>query len=438
MSTSTDGTPTTTRRRTSKPPLGVGFNRLWSGSISSNLADGLGRTAVPLIATTLTDDPLLIAGVTSLAFVPWLLFGVLAGVIVDRVDRRYAMAAANTVRVLAASSIALLIALDGLTIWWLYVAILVWGVGECVFDNATSAVVPSIVPRAGLERANSRMQAADQLVQNFIATPVAGLLFAASIVLPVLVTGAGFLVAAVLALTLPVAAGRALRDAASSAPTTARADFREAFTYLFSQNHLLRNFVLFSLVVGSLLAFSQATMVLLFLDTLEVPVALIGFVTAAIGVGGLVGALTASWFVARFGRGPVMFASTLIGTGGLVVTGLAPNVWVACAAYALSAAGISTWNVPWGALRQEIVPGRLLGRITGLNRSIVWGSFTVAGLLGGLVARIDLRLPYIVGGAIAVVVTLLAMRLLLRVDAGVARQHELAGTGEPAASTPEH
>jgi MFS family permease len=268
------------------------------------------------------------------------------------------------------------------------------------------------------------MQASDQLVQNFIATPIAGVLFAAAIVLPVIVTGAGFLVAAVLALTLPVSAGRAALDASAPArePTTARADFREAFTYLWG-NKLLRKFVLFSCIVGSLLAFAQSTMVLLFLDTLEVPVVLIGFVTAAIGLGGLVGALTASALVARFGRGRVMLWATLVGTAALVLTGLAPNVWVACAAYAISAAGISVWNVPWGALRQDIVPGRLLGRVTGLNRSIVWGSFVVAGLVGGLVSRVDLRLPYVIGGALAVLATLVAARMLLRVDASTAEHH---------------
>jgi MFS family permease len=413
--------------------MGAGFNRLWAASIGSNLADGLGRTAVPLIATTLTDDPLLIAGIASLVFVPWLLFGVLAGVIVDRVDRRIAMAVANGVRVLAASSIALLIATDTITIWWLYAAIIVWGVGETIYDNATVAMVPSIVGKAGLERANSRMQASDQLVQNFIATPIAGVLFAAAVVLPVIVTGAGFFVAAALALTLPLSAGRAGVDAAApaKAPSTARADFREAFTYLWG-NHLLRTFVLFSCIVGSLLAFAQSTMVLLFLDTLEVPVVLIGFVTAAIGVGGLVGALTASALVARFGRGKVMLGATLVGTGALVLTGLAPNVWVACVAYAVSAAGISTWNVPWGALRQDIVPGRLLGRVTGLNRSIVWGSFVVAGLIGGLVSRIDLRLPFIIGGALAVLATLVAARMLLRVDASTAEHHARVASADGA------
>jgi MFS family permease len=159
---------------------------------------------------------------------------------------------------------------------------------------------------------------------------------------------------------------------------------------------------------------------------------LIGFVTAAIGVGGLAGALSASALVERFGRGKVMLGATLTGTAGLILVGISPNAWTACVAYAISAAGISVWNVPWGALRQDIVPGRLLGRVTGLNRSIVWGSFVVAGLVGGLVSRVDLRLPYIVGGALAVIATLIAARMLLRVDASTAAHREAVATAEGA------
>ena len=80
---------------TAPSPLGAGFTRLWTSAIASNLADGLGRTAVPLIATTLTHDPALIAGVAAVTYLPWLLFGIPAGMLLDRVDRRIAMAVAN-------------------------------------------------------------------------------------------------------------------------------------------------------------------------------------------------------------------------------------------------------------------------------------------------------------------------------------------------------
>lgn len=395
--------------------LGANFARLWTASIASNLADGLGRTAVPLIATTLTTDPLLIAGVSAIAYVPWLFFGFLSGVLVDRVDRRFAMASANALRVLAASGIALAIATGDLTIWILYAGILIFGLGETVYDNATIAMVPTLVDKPGLEKANSRMQAADLVVQNFIATPIAGVLLAVSIIIPVLSTAAGFLVAAVLALTLPLAAGRSALPEEPVARSTVRADAREAVQYLL-RHRFLRGMVLVTSAVGGLLAFAQATIVLFLLDTLHVPLAAIGFATAVVGVGGLVGALVASPLVARWGRSRVMLASVIVTGLAILGTGLAPNIWVALVLYALSACGVSIWNVPWGALRQDIVPGRLLGRITGLTRTFVWGIFPIASVLGGLVARIDLRLPFIVGGILMVIVTLCASRLLLAVD----------------------
>ena len=80
---------------TAKPRLGADFGKLWTAAAFSNLADGVGRVAVPLIATTLTRDPLAIAAIGALAFVPWLVFGLPAGMIVDRYDRRRIMALAN-------------------------------------------------------------------------------------------------------------------------------------------------------------------------------------------------------------------------------------------------------------------------------------------------------------------------------------------------------
>lgn len=403
-----------TQGRTAKAPLGPAFTKLWSASVASNLADGLGRTAIPLVATTLTMDPVLIAGISALAFVPWLVFGVLSGVIVDRVDRRIAMAAANALRVLAAVAVALMITTGTITIWWLYAAVLVFGIAETVFDNATIAIMPSVVPKGGLERANSRMQAADIVVQNFVATPIAGVLFAVAIVIPIWSTAGGFLVAGALALLLPVSAARALRAPAepgAARPTTG-ADVREAVRFLLG-HRFLRNLIITASLVGLMLALAQATSILFFLETLDVPLVAIGFVTAGIGLGAMAGSLLASWFIERFGRGLVMFAGTLLCGVALVATGFAPNVGFAVATWAVSAAGIAVWNVAYGSLRQELIPGALLGRTIGIIRTVTWGLMPVAAVLGGFLSRIDLRVPYLVGGAATVLIVVVAARLLL-------------------------
>jgi len=87
-------------------------------------------------------------------------------------------------------------------------------------------------------------------------------------------------------------------------------------------------------------------------------------------------------------------------------------VVTAVAAYAFMAFAVSVWNVPWGALRQQIVPRELFGRVLGINRTLTWGLFPLATLAGGVVSRIDLRLPFLIAGAVLAVASVLAWRLL--------------------------
>ncbi len=416
-----------------KTPLGAGFGRLWTAAIASNLADGIGRTAVPLIATTLTRDPALIAGLTAVTFLPWLLFGIPAGMLLDRVDRRIAMAVANSLRFAVAALLALLITADALTIWWLYACVLLFGLGETVFDNATTTVVPSLVSRDQLDRANGRMQSAEIVVQNFIATPVAGFLFAAALVLPVWLTGSGFLIAGLLALSIPAAAARAHARGAEAAEGEAEEERTRpgmgAVVRFLVGHRFLRDMIVLTSLTASALAFAQGSVVLLLLQTFAVPEALVGVVTAAVGIGALVGALISSSLVARFGRGRIMFWSVLVSGVGILAVGLTSNVVAAVLAYAVGAFGVAVWNVPWGALRQALIPGAMLGRAMGVVRTIGWGLTPIATVLGGFVARIDLRLPFVIGGGVVVVLTLVCTRLLLS-----ARTYD-AGSTEPAPET---
>lgn len=405
--------------------LGAAFGRLWAASIASNLADGIGRTAVPLIATTLTRDPLLISAVTAVAFVPWLLFGLPAGLLIDRVDRRIAMASANGLRVLMALVVALAITTDTLTIWLLYACILVWGIGETVFDTGTNAVLPSAIPgstrqNSGLEKANGRIQGAQLVVDTFIGTPISGVLFAVAIALPVWSTAGGFIVSAALVLFLPASVARAARDASEASPKHRGArrlvhEAAESLSFL-AHHRLLRGLLILTTLTGGMLAFGQASEFLFFLDTMSVTPALLGFVMAAIGAGALIGAMTASRFVARWGRARVMWASTLLAGVALGLIGFAPNLPSALGSYAVSAFFVAIWNVPWSALRQQLIPGAMLGRTIGFMRSVSWGAIPLATVVGGFVARIDLRLPFVIGGVGVVAAVLVGTRLLMSID----------------------
>ena len=425
---------TTVDTRLTTTGLLPGFGRLWTSSIASNLADGIGRVAVPLLGTTLTRDPFAIAALGALTYLPWLLLGLPAGVLVDRVDRRRAMAVANGVRVLAAAGLAVTVATGAVTIWWLCAAVLVWGVGETVYDTAATALVPGYVERHGLDRANGRMQSSEIVVQTFVATPLGAWLFAVAMVVPLWSTAAGFALAAALVLALPSAvaagarAGAARDDAPGGAPDGdaddeprqgVLADVRDAFTFM-RRHRYLRQMTVLTVVVGNALAFGQAASLLLFLDTFGVSEASVGALTAVVGVGALAGAMAGGAVVRRIGRGRTLLVGTLVGGAGLALVGVAPSLWTALVAYALGAAGVSLWNVPWGALRQILVPGRMLGRVSGLLRAINWGLMPVATLLGGWVARVDLQLPFLVGGVVVVVMSAFRARTILRADAEAA------------------
>jgi MFS family permease len=171
--------------------------------------------------------------------------------------------------------------------------------------------------------------------------------------------------------------------------------------------------VIFTSIIGSAFSFAQAPLILFFLNAMHVAPAGIGFVTAGIGVGALFGSITASAFVRRFGRGTVMLAANFVAALGMLLTGLAPEAFTAVAAFGLSAFAISVWNVPWGALRQQIVPPHLFGRVLGVIRMFTWGLFPIATLLGGWVATYSLRLPMLIGSGVVFIAALVGMRLLI-------------------------
>ena len=396
--------------------LGRDFGKLWTAAAFSGLADGIGRTAVPLIATTLTRDPVLISLVGALAFLPWLLFGLPAGMIVDRFDRRMVMAVGNGLRCAVALALAVLTVTQTITVWWLLAGVLLFGIGETLFDNATNAALPGVVRRPQLDRANGRIQMAQVTIDNFVATPIGGILFALSLALPLWVGTIGYLVPIALALLLPLSAARPLQSPPDTIvarePDIAPAG-AEAEAVPVAPTASVSAGVLFTSVVGSALSFAQAASILFFLDAQHVPAAAIGFVTAGVGVGALLGSVIASGLVSRFGRGPVMLGANLCGGLGLALVGIAPNVVTAVLASSFGAFAISIWNVPWGALRQQIVPPRLFGRVLGIIRMLTWGLFPIATVLGGWVARTSLQLPFLIGGAVAMIAALVAARLIV-------------------------
>jgi Na+/melibiose symporter-like transporter len=397
--------------------LGADFRNLFTANLGSSLGDGIARTAAPLLAVQLTNDPLLVAGIAALQMLPWLLFAIPAGLIIDAVDRRHALAMANTLRALLAVGLLVLAATGTLTIWWLYVVIFLFGIGETVYDGAIRAVVPSIVPKALLPRANGRIEGAETIVQNFLAGPLTSVLFAVTVLIPLGANAAAYALAAVLAFALPaVASGRQFAVAKPVERAERESWHRalaEGFRFIFS-NRMLVTLLFLSTFVGLCFSAATASFVLFLVDRLGLPEALFGAFLLTGAFGALIGSFIAAPLARRFGSGRTMAIANLVSIVPLMFAGLFPSLWVTGAVYFVTSIGVLVWNVHVMSLRQSIIPGRLLGRVHGSWRTVLWGSMPLGAVIGGFIGRVDLALPFIVGGGAATIAGILFFRFLTR------------------------
>ncbi len=413
--------------------LSPAFNKLWSASLMSNLADGLLRSAAPLLATRLTQDPLLISGLGALVMLPWLLFAIPVGGLVDRVDRRLALAFANAARFLITGTVALTISLGTLNIWGLYLAAFCLGICEVIYDTTGQSMIPQVLGPKQLERGNARLQISEVVVGEFTGAPIGGLLYAVAIVLPFLFNSLGFLVAMVLVLLVPKSFAQTLKkpmDKVSGLSTETGElvevertgfwqDIRFGLNYLW-QDKILMRLVVTTAAIGACFALATSTMVLFLLNELQVPSAFFGFVMLTMAIGSILGGIYAPKASTRFGRGTVM-AVAIVGMCAFNLSaGFAPNVFVLMAFFFFSGMLNSSWNLLLMSCYHSLIPNHLFGRIHGARRTLVWGMMPIGSVIGGAIAGFGLRLPFFIGGAISTVIALTAFGFVRRLGNEVA------------------
>lgn len=398
-----------------KEPLGATFNKLWTASLASNISDGLFKTAAPLLAASLTHDPVLISLMAALVMLPWLLFAIPIGAIVDRVDRRIALAVANGVRFAMAATLAYWVATDQINIGLLYLVAFVIGIAEVAYDTTAQALIPQILKPSHLERGNARLEIGATVVGEFIGAPLSGMLYAIAIAIPFISGAAGIAIATVLVLLIPVKFHYDFERAAAAAVAKVRtgywADIRFGIRYLYEDKRLLK-LVLFTTSVGFWFSASGSTQVLFFLNELHVPVAVFGFIMLTPAVGNIVGAWLAPKVSKRFGRMNVM-SLAIVGSGVLVtIGGFSPNIYFWSSLGILGGMMMSWWNILLMSTYHQIIPNELFGRIHGTRRTLVWGMMPLGSLVGGAIATIGLREAIIIPGLLSTLIALFGMKFV--------------------------
>jgi MFS family permease len=403
--------------------LDGGFARLWAAGTTSALGSGLATVAAPLLVASRTDDPLTVSLTAAVSWLPWLLFALPGGVLVDRVDRRRLMIAIDVVRVVVVAVLALAVATGRAGVLLLFAALFVVSTGEVVFRSANQAVVPAVVPRPLLERANGWLFAGTMVAQQLVAGPLGGFLFVLAASIPFWVNAGTYAASAVLIALLAGVFRAAAPGGDGPLPRrSVRREVAEGFRWLRSQRLLRTMAVLIGLLNVTLTA-ATAVLVLVAHQRLGLGSVGYGLLFTAMALGGLAGALVGDRLIARVTASWTIRIGLLVeALMHLVLATSRDAVVVGVMLFAFGVHG-ALWGIVGNSLRQRLTPPQLLGRVGSTTLFVAAGGNCVGALLGGVLAtRFGLTAPYWVGFVVAVAVSAATWRVFDRatVDAAYA------------------
>jgi MFS family permease len=390
------------------PRLSPAYWRLWWAAGIDNLGDGAFAAAVPLLAVTITRDPRLVSVVSAATFLPWLLLSLPAGALVDRHDRVGLMWRSQAVQAVLVGAVAVLAAAGLVGVGVLAAAAFGLGACEVVFTNAAQAVLPDLVAKPLLHKANGAQQTAMVIGQQFVGPPVGSLLFALAVALPFGLDAGTFALSAVLLATLPRRGGARIEH------PPMRAAIADGLRWL-TRHRLLRTLAILLGVNTFCGQLGNATLVLLATGTLHLGARGYGVLLAGAAVGSLLGGLVNARIVARIGALPALLAALATNAVAFVGIGLNPDAVVLGALLAATGFVTTLWNIVTVSLRQQAVPSELLGRVNSVYRMLGWGLIPLGALAGGLVAHLfGLRAPFPVAGVLRGIALLVAAPVLVR------------------------
>jgi MFS family permease len=364
------------------------FLRLWGASTTSQLGSQVTLLALPLAAVLVLDaSAFQVALLTTFDFLPFLLFGLPAGVWVDRLARRPVLIATDVGRAVALLTIPLAYAVDLLTLVQLYAVGFLVGVLTVFFELAHTSYLPSLVEREQLIDGNSKLEISRS--GAYIAGPGLGGVLVGFFTAPgaIVVDAVSFIASAMLVLRI-----RAREQWAASAGvrTGLRRELGEGLRYV-ARNRYLWPIASCTALLNLFWNAAFAVYFVFLARELDLSAALIGLVLTLGNVGWLAGALVAGRITERLGVGWTLAGSAfLFGPSGVLIA-LAPEsepLPFLIAAQALGSFAGVLYNITSMTLRQSVTPERLQGRTVGAIRTVVWGVTPLGALLGGGLASV--------------------------------------------------
>lgn len=361
--------------------LGRPFRWLLASSWLSNLGDGIALSAGPLLVASQTRDPFLVALAVVLQRLPWLLFGLLAGVVADRFDRRRIIMGVHTARAAVLAVLSAAIALDAVNTPVVLLVMFILGTAETFADTTASTLLPMVVQKRDLGIGNARIIAGFVTVNQLVGPPLGAALFVADAVAPFMAQAACMITSAVMIseVVLPV------HGVAKAARSHFRQEIAEGLRWLWG-NPAVRTLALTIVTFNVTFGAAWSILVLYAIERLGTGEIGFGLLTTATAVGGLVGTGSYGWVTSRVSLGNLMRAGLIIETLTHVALAVTRTPWVALLIMFVFGAHAFVWGTTSTTVRQRAVPTSLQGRVSSVYLIGVQGGIVVGSVAGGAIA----------------------------------------------------
>jgi len=365
------------------------FLLLWSGQAVSTLGSSVSRLALPLLVLALTRSPAQAGLIAALQSIPYLIFSLPAGALIDRWDRKRVMIRCDAARCLAYGSVPLAYATAHLSMAQLYAVALVGGTAYVFFNIAEVAALPRVVPAEQLSRATALNESATS-ASSLIGPGLGGLIISlghttvSGAALAYLVDSLSY-AASTLALAFIHTPFQAERTPVANG--SLRAEIAEGLRFLWTRRPL-RAMALLTMGMNLFFGPLPLAVIVLARTNLHADARTLGLIFSAGSVGGLCGSVMASWVKARLRIGQVIAGSTASIALATPLLGAAVSVPMLLAGYALIGVMIPVYNVVTISYRLILVPDALQGRVNSVFRLLGLGSVPLGAAIGGLLLTV--------------------------------------------------
>ncbi|PRB12741.1 MULTISPECIES: MFS transporter [unclassified Microbacterium] len=362
--------------------MGRDFRWLLASSWTSNVGDGVALAAAPLLIASMTSSPILVAAGAILQFLPWLVFGLHAGAIADRFDRRRLVMMANTARAVVLLALCVFLVTGTANIWVVLAVAFLYGTAEVFVDTAGSTLLPMLVQPADLGIGNARLQAGYLVANQFAGPPLGAFLFAAGTAWP-------FLLEVVCVGLAVVLISRMAKTPVPPRETHApvHTDIAEGVRWLW-RNPPVRMLVLIILLFNVTWAAPWGVLVLYATEHLHMGAVGYGALTTASAAGGLLATVSFGWLERHVSFATLMRVVLSLEVVMHLAFALTTAGWVALIIMFVFGAYAFVWGTISTTVRQRLVPAALQGRVASVNMVGVFGGMVIGQALGGVIAEV--------------------------------------------------